>query len=1113
MNGAPLPGQCSACAAEVGPNQRFCANCGHRLGQTAGGDTGAGTADPARSAERRLVSVLFVDLEGFTAIAELLDPEEVRGLQERYFAAAQSAITRYGGTLEKFIGDAVMAFWGAPRAHEDDGERAVRAGLDVVRAVASLRVGRRRMKARAAVATGEAAVTYSGGGLGMIAGDLVNTAARLQQAAPRGGVLVDETTRRVAGSQLQFEPAGQTRLKGKRRAVTTWLAQPASRGGRPSTPGVHHGPFVGRQSELSALHEAYRATLGAGSRILSVIGIAGIGKSRLAWEFERLLEAEGESPLVLSVQVAPYGEGIAFAPLAEVVRRLADLPRAGRGAPAKRRLARALARVGADDDERRWLGTRIEALLEPQPSPGYERDELFAAWRRFLEHHARTRALVLIIEDVQWADPALLDFLEHVAAWSRSHRLLLITLARPELLDRRPSWAAGRSGALDIRLGPLAPQAMAELLTALVPSLSRPALRRIVEHAGGVPLYGVEVARMLAAGTDASEQIPATLHSLVSARIDTLPAPERRVLLTAAAAGQRFSVDTLADLLDSDRASIAPLLETLVERELLTREGLLDEQRLTFVQQVVHDVAYRTLTRRERHAAHLRAAAHFGRQPGADNAEQIAEHFYHAFHIAPDHPQANEIAGRALPALRQAATRATALHSPERALTHLERALELVTDDAERVALLAEAAGAARAAARFEKAEDYLHQLIDWHTAHDEFKPAVQARARLASMLLATERHAAALTDLEAALREVADLDGDPTGIELAAQLARGRMLVGDDEGGRQWAQRALDGGRRLGVAAAAVDALTTLGTAQVHLGEVDVGLANLRRAVAESNQLGLLGAELRARNNLAWQMVVEDPHATLETARAGLQLAANMGVTDMTLQLSEITAAVAADTGDWDLALSVLDDVRDLDQAPAHHIQFATTEVILRALRGELAAAGELAEGLAHLETAVDRQITAGLERARAWLSFVEGRFADAHQRARDAAAHLLWADEVAAWTLAGRAALWQRNEAAVAEALAALEALGPRGRLTAAARQTLAAGAAAIAGASDAASLYAEAILAWRALRLPPHLGLCLADRGQLMGVRDEEAERIFFDLGAIGLAQLMRSTRAVG
>jgi class 3 adenylate cyclase len=1110
MSGAPPRAQCPACAAEVGSDQRFCANCGHRLDRSADGPTDAGTAEPARSAERRLVSVLFVDLEGFTAIAEQLDPEEVRNLQERYFAAAQSAITRYGGTLEKFIGDAVMAFWGAPRAHEDDGERAVRAGLDVVRVVGGLRVGRRRMKARAAIATGEAAVTYSGGGLGMIAGDLVNTAARLQQAAPRGGVLVDETTRRVAGSQLQFEAAGQTRLKGKRRAVTTWLAQPASGSGRRSTPGAHHGPFVGRQAELSALHDAYRATLRDGSRLTSVIGIAGIGKSRLAWEFERLLEAEGESPLVVSTQVAPYGEGIAFAPLAEIVRRLADLPPAGRGTPASGRLARALARVGADDDERRWLGTRLAALLKPQSAPAFERDELFAAWRRFLEHHARQRPLVLIIEDVQWADPALLDFLEHVAAWSRSHRLLLVALARPELLDRRPAWAAGRSGTLDIRLGPLAPRAMAELLTALAPSLPRPALRRIVEQAGGVPLYGVEVARMLAAGSDPSQQIPATLHSLVSARIDTLPLPERRVLLTAAA-GQRFSVDTLAELLDSDRAGIAPVLETLVERELLTREP--DERRLSFVQQVVHDVAYRTLTRRERHAAHLRAAAHFGRQPGADHAEQIAEHLYHAFHIAPDHPQANDIAGRALPALRQAATRATALHSPERALTHLERALELVSDDTERIALLAEAAAAARAAARFAKAEGYLHQLIDWHTARNESKPAVQVRARLASMLLATERHAAALTDLESALSEVADLDGDPTGIELAAQLARGRMLVGDDEGGRRWAQRALDGARRLGVAAAAVDALTTLGTAQVHLGDVDVGLANLRRALAEAHELGLLGAELRARNNLAWQMVVEDPHATLETARAGLQLAANMGVTDMTLQLSEITSAVAADTGDWDLALSVLDDVRDLDQAPAHHIQFATTEVILRALRGELAAAGELADGLAHLEKGVDRQITAGLERARAWLGFVEGRFAVAHRRARDAAAHLLWADEVAAWTLAGRAALWQRNEAAVAEARAALEALGPRGRLTAAARQTLAAGAAAVAGAGDAAQLYAEAIQAWRALRLPPHLGLCLADRAQLMGVRDEEAERIMVDLGAMGLAQLMRSTPAVG
>jgi len=1090
---------------------------------------GASEAELWLPSERRLVSVLFVDLEDFTALAEALDPEDVRNLQARYFEAARSIVAHYGGTVEKFIGDAVMAVWGAPAAHEDDAERAVRAALEMVAAVVTLRgaVPGRRLRARAAVGTGEAAVTPGVEGQGIVAGDLVNTAARLQAAAQSNTVLVDDTTRRMVGDAVAFEPAGLRALKGKSLAVVAWRAvgvaveRPKGRGAG------HAGPFVGRQIELAELVDLYGRTVAARrSRVVSVIGIAGIGKSRLAWEFERHLDALPEA-LTLHVGRAPsYGEGITFAPLAEMVRRRARISEGTEAEVAKRQLARTLDELVPDRAERQWIGPRLATLLDPGPPVAFERDELFAAWRRFFESVSEWAPALLIFEDLQWADPALLDFIDHLATWSRAHPILIVTIARPELLDRRPTWGAGHRSFTAIHLEPLPDETMTELLLGLAPGLPGGVVRRVVDRAGGVPLYGVEVLRMLVdrgrarardQGLELLDslddmQVPDTLRSLVSARIDALPPAERSMLLSASVLGSRFHPGALAAVSRVPTAEVRGRTAALIRGELITVD---DDPRspgrgqLSFVQEVVRDVAYSTVSLRDRRTLHLAAADHLESLGDEELVEAIAEHLVAAHEAAPDHADARGVASRAVSSLRLVATRALALRVPEQALAHLLRALDLVDDDATRAIMWHEAAIAARATPRFDLAEKFLRRLIDWQQANGQRREASRTRAQLASLLLATERHGSALGDLQSALDGVADLASDAASVELGGQLARAHVLVGNDQLALDWANRTLDACRDLDLPAVAVDTLTTRGTAQMRLGSEAPGLADLNAAIADAQRLGLIGAELRARNNLAWLVASNDPHATMDTARGGLKLATRMGVGDMALQLGDVVCTVALDTGDWDEALAVIDDVRDRLQAPAHRLEFAANEATLRALRGD-PEAGALLDVLEPVDPDTEPQLLAAIDKARAWIAFVDGRLEDARRLAKAAAARSLGAERHAALVLAIRAGLWLGDRASVSSSIAGLGEMRIRGRAVAAAEQTLRAGVSALADRTAAGTLYDKAVAEWRSLRLPLYLALCLAER-RLLGpagsgaAQDEagdEAQAILADLGAAGM-----------
>ncbi len=539
------------------------------------------------TAERRLVSVLFADLVAFTEYSEGRDPELVRDTLTRYFEATRHTIEHHGGHVEKFIGDAVMAVWGAQRANEDDPERAVRAALEVTEAVRNLGEG---LQARVAVLTGQAAVTVGATDQGMVAGDLVNTAARLQAAAPPSTVLVGEATMHAASGAIAFEEAGEQVLKGKDTPVAAWraLRVVGDRGGRSRGEGLEP-PFVGREVELRLLKDLlHQIGDEQRPRLISITGPGGIGKSRLAWEFEKYLDGLVENVYWHRGRAPSYGEGVTFWALGEMVRKRAGLLETDDEETTRQRLHETVEEWVPDQKDRDWVEPALLTLLGLEPPPAGGREILFAAWRIFFERIAQRGTTVLLFEDLQWADGGQLDFIDHVMEWARGVPLLVVTLARPDLLERRPGWGTGARSFNAIGLEPLTDANMSDLLRGLVPEMPPAAIETILARADGIPLYAVETVRMLVAdgrllaaddGTfrpagDLGElAMPDSLRALIASRLDALGDDDRALLQDAAVLGKTFAADALAAIYGQDLAELEPRLRALSRRELLEDLG------------------------------------------------------------------------------------------------------------------------------------------------------------------------------------------------------------------------------------------------------------------------------------------------------------------------------------------------------------------------------------------------------------------------------------------------------------------------------------------------------------------------------------------------------------
>src|SRR6266498_4902029 len=598
--GGPLALACPSCGSANSPGVKFCGECGAPLAAQ------AASLPPlaAPTSERRLVSVLFADLVGFTTISESRDAEEVRELLSRYFDTCRRLISLYGGTVEKFIGDAVMAVWGTPTAQEDDAERAVRAALDLVAAVSALgdEVGAPELKARAGVLTGEAAVTLGAEGEGMVAGDLVNTASRIQSLAEAGSVLAGEATKRATEAAIAYEDAGSHQVKGKVEPVSLWraLRVTAGRAGARKAEGLEP-PFVGRERELRLVKELLHGCIEERkAHLVSVVGIAGFGKSRLTWEFFKYVDGLAGNVWWWRGRCLAYGEGVTYWALAEMVRTRADIVEGEDPESARPKLREALAPYITDADEFDWIEPRLAHLLRLEERAATDREDLFAAWRLYFERLTEFQPAVLVFEDVQWADPSLLEFVEYLLEWSRSHPIFVLTLARPDFQQQHPSWGAGKRNFTSIYLESLATPAMEELLDGFVPGLPEELLAQILERAEGVPLYAVETVRMLLdrgllerAGTRyrptgpiEALEIPETLHALVAARLDGLDVDERSLVQDAAVLGKSFPKQALAALNGSSLGRPVQRGECLLGEALAEHGGVLDQAPLVHVESV-----------------------------------------------------------------------------------------------------------------------------------------------------------------------------------------------------------------------------------------------------------------------------------------------------------------------------------------------------------------------------------------------------------------------------------------------------------------------------------------------------------------------------------------------
>ncbi|HEY7970472.1 MAG TPA: adenylate/guanylate cyclase domain-containing protein [Candidatus Limnocylindrales bacterium] len=1147
--GAALGQRCPVCSAPVIRGFRYCGACGTELGDeltrsTSGVDgTGepfaTGTGEPIAvvpSAERRRVSILFVDLVSFTSQSEGRDPEEVQELLARYFETCRGIIARYGGTVEKFIGDAVMAMWGAPVAHEDDAERAVRAAVELVAAVAAVgeQVGLASLAARAGVVSGEAAVTVGALGQGMVAGDVVNTASRLQAAARPGTVLVDQSTYRAVHGSVTFERAGERSLKGKRLPVQAWEARKvvALRGGEGRSV-LPEGPLVGRDSLVTIVKSLLAAVRDERSpRLVSLFGQAGLGKSRIAWELEKYVDGVVEKIRWHRAGSPAYGEGLAFWALAEMVRSRAEITEQDPPDVARRRLASCLATFVPDEAERRWIAPYLAGLIGAGPVPGGERAEAFAAWRTFFERVADSATTVLVFDDLQWADPGLLDFIEYLVDASTGRPILVVTLARPQLLDARPTWGAGRRNFIALHLDPLPRPAMAQLLGDLAPGLPADIAERILERAEGVPLYAVEILRMLVdrGALEAVDgvyevrsrlerlAVPESLHALVAARLDDLEPIDRTLIRHAAVLGRAFSQAALAAIGRATAEAVEPHLQRLVQRELLaleTNERSPSRDRYRFAEALVREVAYGTLSLRDRRELHGAAAAYFESVHDPDLAGAIASHLLSACRSGPPGRPDRALATRAVTALRAAADRAAALHSPAQALDYLEGALSLTADDTERAQLWEQAAIAAQASAHLKDAAGYARQAVDWHAAHGDRSARARTTARLSSILALGYETKASIAVVRAALDELvgdAVLGDDPELVALMADLARAYLLDGRFDDAVAWAERAILEAERLGLRTIVAGALATKGAAWLEDGRNAEGIGLLRGSLAMSEEHGLVIPALRARNSIAVGLLTDDPRAAFAMSDAGLETARRLGLLDVAVRLASNWAGAGLDIGAWDQVLATMGELDRDDLTVPDRIDLGSVVATILTWRGESDADGRFGRLDALLATQPDPLASSVLlsRRSLALLSLGRAREALAHTEATTLAlsstglSTLLLENSV----LTSRAALWAADRGRLAGALDAIRAVGPRGRWLTAVTTTLAAGLDALDGRTTAArDGYGLAAARWRTLDVPLQLALCQVEAAHFLptdtveaAAAADEARAILAGLGAM-------------
>ncbi len=953
--GASVQDACPSCGEAVLPGARFCAGCGASLS----GEARPAPAIPAVSsvAERRLVTVLFADLVGFTTLSEHRDPEEVRELLSRYFERCRTLIQRYGGTVEKFIGDAVMAVWGTPVAREDDPERAVRAALALTQMVTAMgeEVGMPELRVRAGVLTGNAAVEVGAEGEGMVLGDTVNTASRLQSIAAPGHVLVDDVTRRASEAAIAYEDSGTHQVKGREQPVRAWTALRvvAGAGGARRGAGLE-APLVGRDRELALIVDSFESTVEQQRACLvTVIGEAGSGKSRLAWEFFKYID--GIELLVRWHQgrCLSYGEGVAYWALAEMVRARAGIVEEEDAGSAREKLHAAVEDHVTDERERRLVEPRLAHLLGLEQRTAPDRADLFSGWRLFFERIAAAQPVVLVFEDLQWADSGLLDFIDYLLEWSAEYPFFILALGRPELLSARPEWTPS------ILLEPLGDAAMEQLLAGLVPGLPPELAHQIRVRSEGVPLYAVETVRMLldrglvsqegsryvVSGDVADLEVPETLQALVAARLDNLDVAERSLLQDAAVIGQSFTPATLTAISGRPATEVNRVLDSLVAKQVLAfiDEALSAERgQYVFLQALLRTIALGTLSRRDRKARHLAVAGHlreaWGEESG-DIAEVLASHYLDAVAAEPDAADAESIGALACETLADAGRRAISLAAGPEARRHFERAAELAVDPALRGRLLREAGQAAMTSGELDDALELFNIAAGLLRDAGQRRDSAIAEGLAGDVLRESGRSDEAVERLRRAFEELDDGSDDEAVAALAESWAAVTFMRGEREPALALADRALEIADARRLSATLVKALITKANTLAEMGRPAESTALLTHAIKIALDQGLAGEAGRGYYNLADNVMAEGRFAEADgLLERGLELARHRGDRQIERRLMAQKMIALAALARWDELVTIAADLR----AGGTDVWAAQTIVSLPQV---LAARGEIAE------------------------------------------------------------------------------------------------------------------------------------------------------------------------
>ncbi|MGC5051862.1 ATP-binding protein [Micromonospora sp. DT48] len=960
-----IAAQCDRCGRTAAEGDRFCGGCGAELGAvcphclrplardvvfcTSCGTPRPGTdlAGAINQEDRRRVSVLFVDLIDFTPYVERADPELVRGMQTGFFSTARRVVGQYGGVVEKYIGDAVMALFGAPVATETDALRCVRAGLELQRVLTRFTpTGTDGLRFRVGVATGEALVDVAAarnGGQAIVAGDVVNTASRLQSAAPPGGVLVDGATHALTRDSIRYDEQPPVTLRGRSAPTEVWLARSAVRR-QPTDREPDTTPLIDREHELGMLVNAlHRSLRDRRPQVVTVFGRAGIGKSRLVRELHRHTDRLVDEPLTWRIgRCPPFGENVTFAALADIVKAEAGILDTDPAASAAQRLTAAVSElVGPTERDRVADALRPLVGLAGTPLPAEEAE---SAWRRFLLALAARRPTVLVFEDLHWADDAMLRFVELLGAAARDVPLLLLCTARPELVDRDPSWAGTITGSVTITLPPLRDTGIAALYAHMFgqAAFSADLLTPLIEVAGGNPLYAHEYVRMLieqgalrqsGRGWSLEKHLdlpmPESVHAVIANRVDLLDAKDRAVLLAAAVVGVQFWPGAVAAAVGQPVESVERALRRLEQRDFVHEQAastMAGQPEYRFRHVLVRDVCYQRLPRTERVARHERTADWLdtlSQSRDTDLAEVLAHHRWVAHEIARSLGMDTRRYGApARAALHRAARRAYALHGLDAAASHAARALGLA-DDSDSVGrlqleLLSTEISFHRDGNAFLSSggPEQVQTLADRLLAHGDEACAARAWTLLGQAAWLRADRPAALACLDRAVRLFEPLPDSAQKADAFAELGRLHMLNYERDPAVAAADTAAEIGERLGLTEIRTNARITAATARYQAGD-RAGLDELY-SIVEFSRAGQLLALPRATQNLAYAVCEEGDWVRSDALLSAVPARTASGQTLTTSYSSEAMRAwfegdfgrllAAADafvdtpTGSWDM-------------------------------------------------------------------------------------------------------------------------------------------------------------------------------------------------------------------